>query len=431
MIKELKNRILNFTRGSNRVILNNSMALMILQIANMVLPLISIPYLLNTLGPDNYGLVAFGIVTVSFLQIIVDYGFNLTGVRQISIANSKSEINKIYTSVLVCKLILAILCGLVGVFCFYTLPRFNKDFDVYVVLITILFSNVLLSNWVFQGMQKMKYITYINVIIRIAMVISIFLFVHNEDDYINYAIIYVCASILISLVGQMLIRFNLKIKFTRISFNKVILQLKDGKDVFASTILSSILSNAGIFVLGITNGNSAVAYFSASEKLLKAVRVLYSPIINAIFPETSKRFELSFSNGYQYVKKAIKYISIPLIICCIMVVLLSYKIFKILYEPGYWEYSNILAIGSIWVLLSILNNFYGIQMLVGSGNGDIYAKKFFVASLITIILFFILSVHFSAYGIIVAMILGELILTILLKIKIRKIKNSLIPENFN
>ncbi|MEM8366912.1 oligosaccharide flippase family protein, partial [Morganella morganii] len=38
--------------------------------------------------------------------------------------------------------------------------------------------------WFFQGMEKMKYITYINVTIIIAFTIALLFFIKNKEDYI-------------------------------------------------------------------------------------------------------------------------------------------------------------------------------------------------------------------------------------------------------
>ncbi|ASS97999.1 MULTISPECIES: oligosaccharide flippase family protein [Geobacillus] len=72
----------------------NFLSLATLQGLNYILPLLTLPYLVRVLGPDNYGLVAFAQSFIQFFIILVDYGFNLSATNQIAIYrdNKKKEL---------------------------------------------------------------------------------------------------------------------------------------------------------------------------------------------------------------------------------------------------------------------------------------------------------------------------------------------------
>ena len=63
---------------SNKKIVNNTIMLMIFNIAKIIFPFITLPYLTRVLSTEAYGTVAYVKTVMTYMQIVVDFGFVLS-----------------------------------------------------------------------------------------------------------------------------------------------------------------------------------------------------------------------------------------------------------------------------------------------------------------------------------------------------------------
>ena len=116
----------------NRSLFGNTASLYILQTVNYIIPLISVPYLVRTLGTDNFGLLAFAGSLMGYFQIVVDYGFNLSATREISLRkNDREWLSNFCSSVLVVKMALVLVCAGILAALMYCVPRFHSELPLY------------------------------------------------------------------------------------------------------------------------------------------------------------------------------------------------------------------------------------------------------------------------------------------------------------
>jgi len=95
MFNKLRNII---SHPEHKILLKNTFSLSILQFANYILPLITIPYVVRVIGPDRFGLVSFAQAFVTYFLLVVNYGFDLSATREISSnRDDKNALIQIYS----------------------------------------------------------------------------------------------------------------------------------------------------------------------------------------------------------------------------------------------------------------------------------------------------------------------------------------------
>src|SRR5262245_53628947 len=85
----------------------NVLSLYAIQGLNTLLPLLTLPFLLRALQPAGYGSIMFAQSLMGYALLVVEFGFNFTAARDISVARDKpDDIARIYWTTLAAKSLL-------------------------------------------------------------------------------------------------------------------------------------------------------------------------------------------------------------------------------------------------------------------------------------------------------------------------------------
>jgi len=389
---------------------NNGLWLYIHQLINLAIPLILLPYVSRVLGISSYGTFSKYINIITYLNVFVSYGFDLVGTRKVSILTDKIEINRLFTSVFLVKLFLFFVSL---IFVFISLFIFNENRLIILILSSLLFSNLLQNLWLFQGLQRMKYIAIFNLIIKLIITGLIFVLVKSNRDLGLYTLLYVSNSLLTSILSFCIIFVVLKIEFTSLNFKFIKIEINDSFPTFLTSIGSAIYSGIAITVLTLFYEDDLIGGFNAVSKIPQLMIVAITPFLQAFFPFSSQKFRISFKNGLQSIYKISLIISLPIFAFLVGIILFSEDIVLLIFGSDFISYSTLLLPLTVWSIFSVLNNLMGIQILVSSGHQNLYSKGFYFGLLILLPSTYFLGRYYSAIGISIALLLSEIALSFL------------------
>lgn len=154
---------------ANKTLFANIFSLGTLQIFNYIVPLLVLPYVLRIIGPAKFGEIAFSLSFVSLFAIIVNYGFNLSVTGKIAaLKTDTKKVSEIFCSAIAIRIVLAML-SFVGIWSISSLfPSIFPHQQLVFVCAIMLIGEALLPSWMYQGMEKMKYLTIATIFVRTA-----------------------------------------------------------------------------------------------------------------------------------------------------------------------------------------------------------------------------------------------------------------------
>ena len=327
----------------------NTIALMIIQILNYVLPFITLPYVARIFRVADYGTVFFAQVLMDYFGRLIMFGFDLSAVRQIAIhSNSPKEVNHIFNSVFFVQVIFLIIGFIILNLVVFYIPKFTKDWLIYYFSYLGLVGAVFTFNWFYQGIARMKFITILNIITRTISLALIFTIIKKADDYIWYPLLNSSAMIIAGFISIILVKKYFNIKFYIPKIKTIWTTIKYSSEFFLTKASISLYRSTNAFVLGLVISSTAVAYYVAADKIFWAIAAMYTTFINALFPYMSKNKDIKFF------KKILKYLVIISIGLSLFMFFGAKYIILLFYSA---KYMNAVIILQIFALSYVFNVF--------------------------------------------------------------------------
>lgn len=202
LVGTFQNFRLNFRRALSGAIARNALSLYSIRFANYILPLIIVPYLVRVLGHEEFGLLGFAQGLVAYFGVVVDYGFDWSATRMISVRRQDfNAVSRTAMGVWGAKfsLLLLSVCALLPVTFF--VPKVRAAALVVWVIFASLAGRALFPSWLYQGLEKMTGIAAINISVRSAGLVALILFVKQPKDLLVCAAILTFQSLLVGFLG--------------------------------------------------------------------------------------------------------------------------------------------------------------------------------------------------------------------------------------
>lgn len=275
-------------------VVRNSLSLYIMTIAKMVFPLITLPYLTRVLSVESYGVNTYVNSIMSYVQLMIDFGFILSATAKIAAADDdKKVIGKIVGNTIIAKfiltaisfIILTILIGSIG------LLKDNWLFTVLSFVYTAL--SIFLLDFLFQGMGQMQLLSVRFIIMRSIATVLTFILVKDDADLIFIPILNIIAygvAVALSLY-EVLFKFKIKIIFGK--GMEIWETLKYSFVYWLSDISTTAFTALNTVIIGACISSAEVAYWGLAIQIIGTIQGFYSPITTSLYPEMIKAPRIS------------------------------------------------------------------------------------------------------------------------------------------
>ena len=278
-------------------------------------------------------MVNFSQAFAAYFVIIVNYSFDLSATREISVnRNNKQKLSNIFSCVILAKVLLFIITLLIFFPIVLVVSKFQQNIEIFVFAYLFVIGNIFLPVWLFQGLEKLARLSIFNLIIKISYAVSIFLLIKNRNDYLLIPLILSISQIIVGVAA-----FYYSIRFFQISLflpskNEIKKTFTEGWNLFLSFVFISFYTTSNIVILGLFATNLSVGYFSASNKIISVVQALVLlPINQAFFPKVSTVINNSKREGIILLKKLTFIIGLVMLFASTIIFIFSDLIIKIVF----------------------------------------------------------------------------------------------------
>lgn len=408
------------SRERRRRLFDNIGSLYLLQGVNYVIPMAVLPYLVRVLGMEAYGLVAFAQSFAQYFNVLTDYGFNFSATR--SIAQNRDDVEKI--SEIFCSVFLIKLCltavGLIVLLCLLlVVPRMRHDWTTYVFAFVAVIGNVLFPVWFFQGIEKMRYISLISGTTKVISAVLLFVFVHRPADELLAVAIQSAGMVLAGVIGLAVCLGTIHVDLQWPSWGSLKTYSVDGWHLFVSTASVSLYTNTNVFLVGLIAGNVQAGYFSAAEKLIRAISGLIGPINQSVFPFISTLARTSSQAALAFIGPCLKWMSGLTLVPVIIMFFFARPIAVLCFGQS--------AAGAVpimrWIaplpFLIAVSNVLGIQTMLVFGLDKQFSRILISAGIANLLLGAPLILWLGARGAGISVLVTETMVTLMMIIVLR------------
>lgn len=375
------------------------------QILSIISPLLTAPYLSRVLGPEKIGTYAYAYSISYYFMLIAMLGINNYGNRCCAIAReSRDELSKTFWEIYTCQLSTGLMC--VIIYSIYAFSLSGEIAKISIILILNIISSAIDINWFFFGLEEFKLTTIRNMLIKVALLGTIFIFVKTDTDLWKYTLIMSLCTLLSQIVlWPYLIK---KVDIIKVDFVSIVKHIRPILVLFIPVIAVSLYKVMDKIMLGCMSGMIQTGYYENTEKLINMPLSLINALGIVMLPRMSK---LVAENNETTVNK---FIDISMLFVAFLSVAMTFGLASIApdFVPLFFgEQFNsciplIITIAPTMIFFSYAN-VIRTQYLLPKKKDDIYIKSVLFGAVVNFLVNYILIPRYEAMGAVIGTLLAE------------------------
>lgn len=375
------------------------------QILNLIVPLITAPYLSRVLGADGMGIYSYTHSIVSYFTLVAVLGTGIFGQRNIAyMRNNKESLSRAFWELFLLRLITSVVTLVAyGIF-----VSFVNQYKVIYLILTMNIINVILDvSWFFQGVEDFKKIVVRNLIIRVCNTAFIFLFVKGQDDLW----LYVTSVVGFTALGNISMWVSIPRYLVKVSGIRPFRNIKDIILLFLPTIASQVYVVLDKSMIGfITTSTYQNGCYEQAEKIARMALTVVTSVATVILPRVANLFKKGEEEkAKEYIYKGYRFtllLSIPIMFGIIGVSRIFVPVF---FGEGYEMVEILLPIFSVLVVAVSLAYITGYSFLISTNQQNIYTIAVTVSAVCNLVMNLIMIPKIGAIGAAIASVSAEVI----------------------
>ena len=276
----------------------NALANTLVRLLNIFFPLITTAYLSRILSKQLYGEFNIANTYLNWFIPFATLGVYNYGIREISkVKNNIHKINTMFSTLFYTS----VFCTIVTmIFYVAIMPVYTRKPSIHLLMLILgiqLMAQIFYIEWINEAFENYTFLFYKTLSIRIIMLVSIFTFVKEADDIIQYAFIMSFSQLLNYLLSYLWIK-------KEVHFVKV--PLENFKHLVKPLIGLFLLSNAGMLYTNLDltfvskiGAPEQVSYYANGQRMIMLISGVISGAISVSVPRLSYYIGMEDDRSYQ------------------------------------------------------------------------------------------------------------------------------------
>jgi O-antigen/teichoic acid export membrane protein len=376
---------------------------------NLITPLLVAPYLIQVCGIQNYGKVGVALAFSFFVIVIIDFGIDIIGVKDVStFRNNLLKLQNLFLVSYTARLLLLLgVCCILSII-FITVPFFSSEKALFFLSFFILIGQYINPNWFLQGTENFVKISVLNIFSKIIFLGLVFSFIHKPNDYIYVNLFWGIGMIIPFTYGVFYCFKKHQLKFASVQKSEIIDYLANGYQFCVSQLFLSFKNYSPIILISLIGGFNFAGFYRVIDQIVNVFRTYLQITFRFFYPKicyliSNKNIAIAFWQKVNILN------TVFVTFLCIIVFIFSESVlhfFKI-QNNNIEIISNLLRFSlALPVLISVS---YALEQLLFSlDKKSFYIKVVIPSVLFNFLMMFVLFNNYKLKGLISSLMVTEI-----------------------
>ncbi len=392
----------------------------LLTIASILFPLITLPYVTRVLEPDGIGKVYFASSVIALFSMLAEMGIPVYGIRACArVRDDRAALTKTAHEILVINLITCAAVYAAFAVSVAAVPRLYSDKTILIIMSSGMLLNAVGAEWLFKALEKYRYITIRTIIFKAVALIGIFALVKEKDDYIIYGGLTIFAAAASNLVNLCELRRHIDLHIC--SGYSFVRHIRPMLVIFMMVVATAVYTNIDMLFLGMMKGDAEAGLYGVSVKIKLGMVNLVTAASAVLLPRMSYYLDRGhLKEAGTLIDKtltAVCMVSFPSVCCLIM---LAPECIELLAGSEFEGAVLPMRIIMPAVIFIGISNIAGMQKLIPMGHESSVTGAAWTGAAVDIVLNTLLIPEFASAGAAAATLITELTVMIFLLRAVKK-----------
>jgi Membrane protein involved in the export of O-antigen and teichoic acid len=377
----------------SKSISKNAVFKTVLNISNIILPIIVMPFVLDAIQPQLNGYISVGENYTALFMIFASFGIYQYGLREVSrVRDDKMKLRQTITSLFVITTVTTTIISVL--YALFLISFHIKDAYFYTCMVmgfNIIF-NVFNVEWVNEALENYDFITIKTMVVKIIYNVLTILFVKTEADFLFYIYLTCGINFINNISSFLYIKKRIRFDFSDLQFKKHL------KPMFSVVILTNtyiLYTWLDKNMIGSLIGSTETGYYATAQKVMSMIDILMFTIVQVSIARLTNYLENHSREIYlNLLNKIVKVYFLLLFPASIGLLGVSNQVMFIMGKgtDNYLPAAPILMVFSIYMLTIGIDRIIADQILYIFGKEKEDSKLVLIGGILNLILNIILVI---------------------------------------